>query len=71
VNGQGVATDPAKIAAIKDWIQPKSITQLRSFLGLTGYYRRFDMVSSADPCMICPKRIHLNGLLSTPLLSTP
>jgi hypothetical protein len=42
VSGQGVATDPAKIAAIKDWIQPKSITQLRSFLGLTGYYRRFD-----------------------------
>jgi hypothetical protein len=41
ITARGVATDPAKIQAIKDWTIPKAITQLRSFLGLIGYYRRF------------------------------
>jgi hypothetical protein len=35
------ATDPKKIAAIAAWKSPESVTQLRSFLGLSGYYRRF------------------------------
>jgi hypothetical protein len=34
-------TDPQKIVAIKEWPAPKTITQLRSFLGMAGYYRRF------------------------------
>ncbi|GJX47853.1 putative reverse transcriptase domain-containing protein [Tanacetum coccineum] len=33
--------DPAKIESIKDWAYPKSPTEIRQFLGLTGYYRRF------------------------------
>lgn len=41
ISGSGVATDPQKVEAVKSWPQPKNITQLRSFLGLTGYYRRF------------------------------
>ncbi|GJR11977.1 putative reverse transcriptase domain-containing protein, partial [Tanacetum coccineum] len=32
---------PAKIESIKDWASPKSPTEIRQFLGLTGYYRRF------------------------------
>jgi hypothetical protein len=36
-----VSTDPAKIAAIADWQSPTNVTQLRGFLGLCGYYRRF------------------------------
>ncbi|GJY25076.1 putative reverse transcriptase domain-containing protein [Tanacetum coccineum] len=32
---------PAKIESIKDWASPKSATEIRQFLGLTGYYRRF------------------------------
>lgn len=41
INAQGLSTDPAKIEAVKHWPEPKSVTQLRGFLGLTGYYRRF------------------------------
>jgi hypothetical protein len=41
ISSQGVATDPEKIVAIQNWKPPKSVTQLRSFLGLTRYYRRF------------------------------
>ncbi|GJT31665.1 putative reverse transcriptase domain-containing protein, partial [Tanacetum coccineum] len=33
--------DPAKIESIKDWASPKSPTEIRQFLGLAGYYRRF------------------------------
>ncbi|KAL0423039.1 UNVERIFIED_CONTAM: Retrovirus-related Pol polyprotein from transposon.6 [Sesamum radiatum] len=37
----GVGGDPAKLQAIVDWSPPRSITELRAFLGLTGYYSRF------------------------------
>jgi hypothetical protein len=36
-----VQTDPGKIKEIVEWKAPKTITKLRGFLGLTGYYRRF------------------------------
>lgn len=41
INEEGVSTDSSKIEAIRDWPRPENVTQLRSFLGLTGYYRRF------------------------------
>ncbi|KAD4180259.1 hypothetical protein E3N88_28850 [Mikania micrantha] len=41
VDQQGIHVDPAKIEAIKDWKAPKTPSEIRSFLGLAGYYRRF------------------------------
>ncbi|GJS88681.1 putative reverse transcriptase domain-containing protein, partial [Tanacetum coccineum] len=38
---QGIHVDPAKIESIKDWASPKSPTEIRQFIGLVGYYRRF------------------------------
>ncbi|GJV70476.1 putative reverse transcriptase domain-containing protein [Tanacetum coccineum] len=38
---EGIHVDPAKIEAIKDWASPKTRTEIRQFLGLASYYRRF------------------------------
>nr|GFA93442.1 putative reverse transcriptase domain-containing protein [Tanacetum cinerariifolium] len=39
--GVGIHVDPAKIESVKDWASPKSPTEIRQFLGLSGYYWRF------------------------------
>ena len=36
-----VKVDPRKIKAIMDWLRPKIVSELRSFLGLANYYRKF------------------------------
>ncbi|GKC53465.1 putative reverse transcriptase domain-containing protein [Tanacetum coccineum] len=41
IDSRGIHVDPAKIESIKDWASPKSPTEIRQFLGLAGYYRRF------------------------------
>ncbi|GJR06148.1 putative reverse transcriptase domain-containing protein [Tanacetum coccineum] len=38
---QGIHVDPTKIESIKDWASPKTPMEIRQFLGLAGYYRRF------------------------------
>ena len=41
VNHEGIKVDPAKIEAILNWERPKTPTEVRSLMGLAGYYRRF------------------------------
>jgi len=41
ISGGGIAVDPSKVEAVSQWDTPKSVTEVRSFLGLAGYYRRF------------------------------
>ncbi|GJU97817.1 putative reverse transcriptase domain-containing protein [Tanacetum coccineum] len=41
INGNGIHVDPSKIKAVKNWKAPRTPTEVRSFLGLAGYYRRF------------------------------
>nr|GEX66591.1 putative reverse transcriptase domain-containing protein [Tanacetum cinerariifolium] len=38
---KGIHVDPAKIESVEDWASPKSPIEIRQFLGLAGYYRRF------------------------------
>ncbi|GJX05324.1 putative reverse transcriptase domain-containing protein, partial [Tanacetum coccineum] len=41
IDSRGIHVDPAKIESIKDWASPKIPMEIRQFLGLAGYYRRF------------------------------
>ena len=41
ISADGVSVDPQKIEAVVNWKPPKNVSEIRSFLGLAGYYRKF------------------------------
>ncbi|CAL2267432.1 unnamed protein product [Prunus armeniaca] len=53
ISAEGIYVDPQKVKAIVNWVQPTSVTEIRSFLGLVGYYRLFieGFSSIATPLM--------------------
>ncbi|KAK7877073.1 hypothetical protein WMY93_032211 [Mugilogobius chulae] len=59
VSERGVETDPEKISALKTWPIPKTLKELKSFLGFSGYYRRF-IKHYAD--IVKPSTILLEGM---------
>ena len=51
ISREGIVVDPAKVEAVTEWKRPETLTEIRSFLGLAGYYRRFikDFSKLASP----------------------
>ena len=41
ISGEGIAVEPTKVASVTKWLAPTLVGEIRSFLGLAGYYRRF------------------------------
>jgi hypothetical protein len=41
ISKDAISVDPSKVQEVMDWKPPKSVHQIRSFLGLASYYRRF------------------------------
>ena len=49
VSASGVSVDPGKVKAVMSWERAKSVFEIRSFLGLVGYYKRF--IESGNNCI--------------------
>ena len=61
---KGIRVDPKKIEVVVEWKPPRNVTEVRSFLGLAGYYRRFvkgfSMIA-APMTRLLQKNVKLNG----------
>ena len=64
MSASSVSIDVEKVEAVTSWERPKSIFEIRSFLGLVGYYRRFieDFSWLATPMTRLTRKASLNGM---------
>lgn len=84
VSAKGVKPDPAKVQSIMEWPAPRDVSELRSFLGLANYFRKFinhysqiaapltDLLKhSAWPSVLSDAALHAFGALKHALISAP
>jgi hypothetical protein len=82
ISSDGISVDPSKVQEVMDWKPPTSAHQIRSFLGLAGYYRRFipDFSRIAKPMtkllknsQKCDDAFHIlrDRLTTAPVLAQP
>ncbi|GBG62949.1 hypothetical protein CBR_g34320 [Chara braunii] len=57
ISAEGLKPDDAKVASIRDWPRPQSVTEMRSFLGMRGYYRTFVNYSIVAAPLTDPTRL--------------
>ena len=79
----GLHCDPKKVAAIRDYPAPTNLTELRAFLGLTGYYRKFahhyaeraapltKLLTKGTPFVWCLEQQEAFEAVKAPLLEEP
>ena len=63
ISSSGIAVDPGKISCVKDWPEPKTVTEVQRFLGFTSFYRRFikGFAGIAKPLhKVCQGGIHVH-----------
>nr|GFA25804.1 putative reverse transcriptase domain-containing protein [Tanacetum cinerariifolium] len=66
INSEGIYVDPTKIESIKDWVSPKSLTEIRQFLGLAG--RRSSLSGAINKKQ---RQLLKQKLCSAPILALP
>jgi hypothetical protein len=59
ISNKVISVDPSKVQEVMDWKPPKSVHQIRNFLGLAGYYRQFipDFSRIAKPMTVLLKKV--------------
>ena len=70
VSQQGIEAEPEKVSAIREWPQPRNVKEVRQFVGLASYYRKF-MPSFATICKPLHKLKKTKNLFGQPRLSQP
>ena len=72
MTNDGISVDPRKVDVVSNWRRPNTVTKIRSFLGLDGYYRRFTEGFSkiALPLTrLTQKRLSLSSLMIVNIVS--
>ena len=59
VSTEGIGMDPAKVSAIVDWLVPKTVKEVQSYLGFANFYRKFinNYSSLASPLTSLTRKI--------------